>query len=143
MQAGVQDDKYDINMITDPIADMLTRIRNASLVRKPDVLVPFSKMKLAIAKILEAAGYVAQVKQEEDGYGQIRIALKYGKDRRPAIMSIKRVSKPGRRMYVAANKMPNVLGGHGLAIVTTSKGVMTSKDAKKSKVGGEIVCEIY
>lgn len=128
-------------MIIDPIADMLTRIRNASAVRKPDVLVPFSKMKFAMAKILEKEGYVGKV-EEEDGRN-LRIRLVYDNNRRPAIMSIKRISKPGRRLYVTAGKMPRVLGGHGIAIVSTSKGVITSKEAKKLNIGGEFVCEIY
>ncbi|MBI5254516.1 30S ribosomal protein S8 [Candidatus Falkowbacteria bacterium] len=128
-------------MIIDPIADMLTRIRNASAVRKQDVLVPFSKMKFTIAQILEKEGYVSTV-VKEDGRN-FRIKLMYDKNRRPAIMSIKRISKPGRRLYVTAGKMPRVLGGYGVAIVSTSRGVITSKEAKKLNVGGELVCEIY
>ncbi|MFH0814770.1 MAG: 30S ribosomal protein S8 [Candidatus Falkowbacteria bacterium] len=128
-------------MIIDPIADMLTRIRNASAVRKPDVLIPFSKMKLVIAKILEKEGYLGNI-SEEDGRN-FSVKLLYDKHRQPAIMSIKRISTPGRRLYVGAGNVPRVLGGHGVAIVSTSRGVMTSKEAKRLNVGGEFVCEIY
>jgi small subunit ribosomal protein S8 len=105
-------------------------------------VIPFSKIKLEIAKILEKAGYVSQVKQETENHGQLRIILKYGKDKSPAITTIKRISKPGCRIYVAAENMPIVLGGLGMAIVTTSRGVMSGKEARKSGVGGELLCEI-
>ncbi|OGL72495.1 30S ribosomal protein S8 [Candidatus Uhrbacteria bacterium RIFCSPHIGHO2_02_FULL_60_10] len=129
-------------MITDPISDMLTRIRNASMVRKTEVMAPFSKVKLAIAGILAAEGYVQSVEREADGQGQIRIKLKYDKNE-SAIRHIRRVSKPGGRAYAGYADLPRVLSDRGIAIVSTSQGIMTNKDARKRKLGGEVLCEIY
>ena len=133
--------------MTDPIADMLTRIRNASKVKKASVFVPFSKMKLEIAKILKREGYIAdfsEIKPGTEGYkfGGLEIALKYV-DGAGAITHLKRISKPGQRQYVDKNNLPVIFNNYGLAIISTSQGLMTNKQAKKSGLGGEIVCEIY
>ncbi|MFH0780112.1 MAG: 30S ribosomal protein S8 [Parcubacteria group bacterium] len=128
--------------MTDPIADMLTRIRNASLAKKAEVLVPLSKIKLAIAKILEKEKYVAKVEIVEDGFKSIRIVLKY-ENKMPAITSLKRVSKVGCRVYVGKSEIPRVLNNLGVAILSTSKGILTNREAKKMGLGGELICEIY
>jgi small subunit ribosomal protein S8 len=129
-------------MITDPISDMLTRIRNASAVKKTEVRVPYSKLKHAIAKILAEEGYVASVEKLADAHGELRIALKYaGKE--PSIRSVRRVSKPGQRLYFGHDRLPKVLSDQGIAIVSTSRGVMTNKEARKRRLGGEVLCEVY
>ncbi len=129
-------------MMTDPIADMLTRIRNASMVHKSEVIVPFSKIKMAIAGILVREGYLSKAEPVEGTKPQIALSLKYD-DREPAIHSIKRISKPGHRMYVKNDELARVLNGFGFAILSTPKGVMTDAEAKKEKIGGELLCEIY
>lgn len=129
--------------MTDPIADMLTRIRNASAARKEELLVPYSKIKFAIAKILEKEKYVKEAEAVENGFREIKIKLQYNADKKPAISSIKRISKAGRRVYAGKEELPRVLGGYGLAIVSTSKGVMTNKEARRLGLGGEVICEIY
>jgi small subunit ribosomal protein S8 len=138
--------------MTDPIADMLTRIRNAGASGKSDLVLPASKIKIAIAKILEKESWIQKyeiigedtAKAQADGaFKELKIVLKYKKSGRPAINSIIRISKPGLRVYVGRDKMPQVLNGLGTAIVSTSKGLMTAKEAKKAKTGGEVVCEIY
>ena len=130
--------------MTDPIADMLTRIRNAQTARHEKVEVPSSKEKRAIADILFSEGYVASVDFAEDGYsGKLVIGLKYGANGAPVIAGLKRVSKPGLRTYAGAANMPKVLGGLGTAIVSTSKGIMTDKQAKAANVGGEVLCFIW
>jgi len=138
--------------MTDPIADMLTRIRNAAAAGISDFVLPASKMKIAIAKILEQEGWIQKfevigadtAKAKADGsFKELKIVLKYKKSGRPAINSIIRVSKPGLRVYVSRDKMPQVLNGLGTAIVSTSKGLMTAREAKKQKIGGEVICEIY
>ncbi len=134
--------------MTDPIADMLTRIRNASKVKKPEVYIPFSKLKLEIVKILKRQGYIQDFKElkpdeTENKFGGIMVGLKYNKGKKPAITSIKRVSKPGQRVYVSKDELPKVLNNLGLAIVSTSKGVMTNTEAKQAGLGGELICEIY
>lgn len=121
---------------------MLTRIRNASAVKKAEVVIPFSKIKYAIARILAEEGYVEKVKKAEDNFGQIIIELKYH-DHQSAIKSLKRISKAGRRVYVSKDELPEVLNGLGIAILSTSQGVMTNKNANKKKIGGEVLCEIY
>jgi len=132
------------NMITDPIADMLTRIRNAQAVKKPEVLIPFSILKFEIAKILKHEDYVAEFEKiEEDKFPQLKIILKYNENKAPAISNIKRISKPGRRIYVAKNKIPRVLNNLGLVIISTSQGLMTGGEAKRKGVGGEVLCEIW
>jgi small subunit ribosomal protein S8 len=138
--------------MTDPIGDMLTRIRNAAAAGISDLVLPASKMKIAIAQILERENWIQKfevlgedtAKAKENGaFKELKIVLKYKKSGRPAIASIQRVSKPGLRVYFGKDKMPQVLNGLGTAIVSTSKGLMTAKEAKKAKIGGEIVCEVY
>ncbi len=130
--------------MTDPIADMLTRIRNALTTKKETVEIPSSNMKKAIADILLSEGYVKDVKLEEDGYnGKLVLTLKYTENRQSVIGGLKRVSKPGLRTYSGAEKMPKVLGGFGIAIVSTNKGIMTDKQAKAQNVGGEVLCYIW
>ncbi len=129
--------------MTDPIADMLTRIRNALTVRKETVEIPASKMKKEIARILLEEGYVAGVECVEDGYnGKLVLTLKYA-DGRSVIGGLERVSKPGLRTYCGADEMPKVLGGFGIAILSTNKGIMTDKQAKRQNVGGEVLCYVY
>ena len=130
--------------MTDPIADMLTRIRNALMVKKETVESPASNMKRSIAKILLDEGYVKNVEEVEDGFnGKLVVTLKYTDDHRSVISGLERVSKPGLRSYSGAQTMPKVLGGFGIAIVSTNKGVMTDKQAKKANVGGEVLCYVY
>lgn len=130
-------------MLTDPIADMLTRIRNASLAHKSEVVLPYSNLKYAIAKVLEGEGYIGEVKKVADGkFSKIEITVKYEADG-PRIRNIRRVSKPGQRVYRKAEELPNVLSGFGIAVISTPNGVMTNKEAKKRRLGGEIICEVY
>ena len=129
--------------MTDPIADMLTRIRNANTVRKKSVLVPMSKMKLGIAKILKDEGYIADYEVLTDGHPFIRIALKYGTDGVRIIQQIRRTSKPGCRVYSSFREIPKVLNGLGISILSTPKGVLSDRLAREQRVGGEILCEIY
>ena len=136
--------------MVDPIADMLTRIRNASKVKKTEVYIPFSKMKLEIIKILKREGFIDRFEEIKPGsadaenrkFGGIMVSLKY-ESQKSAISNIKRISKPGRRVYVAKTEMPKVLSGLGFAIISTSKGIMTNKEAKKAGLGGEVLCEVY
>ncbi len=129
----------------DPIADMLTRIRNANTAKHDTVDIPSSKMKLAIADILVDEGYVAKYDLVENGnFKDIRITLKYGKDKNEKIIAgIKRISKPGLRVYAGKEDMPKVLGGLGIAIVSTNKGVMTDKKARELNVGGEVLAFVW
>ena len=130
--------------MTDPIADMLTRIRNALMVNKEVVEVPSSKMKKAIADIMLSEGYVSDVKLVEDGLsGKLVITLKYAGKRQPVINGLQRVSKPGLRTYAGVENMPKVMDGLGVAILSTNKGVMTDKQAKAVNVGGEVLCYIW
>ena len=130
--------------ITDPIADMLTRIRNAGTARHESVDVPASKMKKSIAQILLDEGYIKAFQIVDDGaQGIIRITLKYGANRMKAITDLKRVSKPGLRVYAGANELPRVLHGLGIAIVSTSQGVMTDKKARELNVGGEVLAFVW
>ena len=129
---------------TDPIADMLTRIRNASSARHEKVVVPRSRFKIRIAEVLKAEGYIKDfVVHEDDKQGAITVLLKYGPDREPAISDIKRVSKPGLRRYVPTTEIPRVLNGLGIAILSTSHGVMVDREARKQKVGGELICTVW
>lgn len=131
-------------MITDPIADMLTRIRNAQRVKKDEVLVPFSGLKFEIAKILKHEDYIVSVeKVEEANFPQLKIFLKYDESSQPAIKSIQRVSKPGQRVYVSKNKIAAILNNFGISILSTSAGLMTGKEAKRKGIGGEIICEVW
>ena len=131
--------------MTDPIADMLTRIRNANTSKHDTVDVPASKMKLAIADILVKEGYVAKYDLVEDGTAKnIRITLKYGKDKNEKIISgLKRISKPGLRVYAGKDELPRVLGGLGIAIISTNKGVVTDKKARELQVGGEVLAFVW
>ena len=131
--------------MSDPIADMLTRIRNANTAKHDTVDVPSSKMKLAIADILVNEGYIAKYDLVEDGaFQNIHITLKYGKDKNEKIISgIKRISKPGLRVYADKENLPKVLGGLGTAILSTNQGVITDKEARKQGVGGEVLCYIW
>ena len=131
--------------ITDPVADMLTRIRNANDAKHETVEVPCSKMKLAIAKILLDEGYIAKYDIIEDGtFKTIHITLKYGADKNDKIISgIKRISKPGLRVYANKEELPQVLGGLGIAIISTNQGVITDKEARKLNVGGEVLAFVW
>nr|WP_294861408.1 30S ribosomal protein S8 [uncultured Fluviicola sp.] len=132
-------------MYTDPIADFLTRIRNANMARLKTVEIPGSNTKRAMTAILFDQGYIANYKFEEDGkQGVIKIALKYNQSTKvPAITKIDRASRPGLRKYSSASEMPRVLNGLGIAIVSTSRGVITDKEARKENVGGEVLCYVY
>lgn len=131
-------------MTTDPIADMLTRIRNAIMVKHQYVLVPGSKIKKAIARILVDEGYVERFEEVEDGpVRQLRIWLKYDQNRKPVITNLRRVSKPGRRIYKGKDEIPWVLNGVGVAILSTSRGVMTDRQARRQGVGGEVLCYVW
>lgn len=131
--------------MTDPIADYLTRVRNGLMARHKIVEIPASNLKKEITKILYDKGYILSYKFEEEGpRGLIRIALKYHPEtKKPALKSIKRISRPGLRKYAEANNLPRVLNGLGIAILSTSKGVMTDKEARKQNVGGEVLCYVY
>ena len=130
--------------ITDPIADMLTRIRNAGMARHDSVDVPASKMKTSIAKVLLAEGYIKSFQLIDDGtQGVIRITLKYLPGKEKAITGLRRVSKPGLRVYAGADELPRVLKGLGIAIISTSKGIMTDRQARKEHVGGEVLAFVW
>ena len=131
--------------MSDPIADMLTRIRNANTAKHDTVDVPASKMKLAIANILVDEGYIAKYDLVEDGaFKTIHITLKYGADKNEKVISgLKRISKPGLRVYANTEDIPKVLGGLGTAIISTNKGVITDKEARKLGVGGEVLCFVW
>jgi small subunit ribosomal protein S8 len=132
--------------MTDPIADMLTRIRNAVRAHQPRVDIPSSRFKADVARILEQEGYVAAVKIVDAAEGTpevIRIQLKYGPRGENVISGLERVSRPGRRAYVNRDEVPTVMGGLGTSILTTSQGVMTGKDAAKAGVGGEVLCNVW
>jgi small subunit ribosomal protein S8 len=129
---------------TDPVADMLTRIRNASSARHEKVLVPRSRLKIRIAEVLKEEGFIKDFVVHQDGtQGAITILLKYSADREPAISDIKRVSKPGLRRYVPNDSIPRVLNGMGIAILSTSNGVLVDREARKQKVGGELICTVW
>jgi small subunit ribosomal protein S8 len=139
--------KEEIHVMTmsDPIADMLTRIRNANTAKHDTVDVPSSKMKVAIADILEKEGYITKYEIVEDGnFKTIRITLKYGADKNEKIITgIKRISKPGLRAYVGKDDIPKVLGGLGIAILSTNQGIITDKEARKLQVGGEVLAFVW
>ena len=131
-------------MVSDPIADMLTRIRNAIKARFPKVDVPASKLKTEIARILKEEGYIANYKAaEEDGRAVLRVYLKYGANNEAAIRDLARISRPGCRVYVGHDDIKRVQGGLGIAILTTPRGVMTGRQARREGVGGEILCEVW
>ena len=130
-------------MYSDPIADMLCRIKNAQAVLKPKVLIPFSKLKFEIAKILEREGFIEKAEKVKRGTKRsIRITLRYV-EKTPVISGIKRVSKPGQRIYLPVNKIKPVKGGYGIAVISTSKGLLTDKEARKKRLGGEVLFEIW
>lgn len=131
-------------VMTDPIADFLTRIRNANMVMHENVEVPASKTKLAIAEILKNEGYIKDFEQIEDGkQGVIRVYLKYGADKTKVITGLRRISKPGLKVYCKKDEVPKVLGGLGIAIISTSKGIVTDKEARKLGLGGEVICYVW
>lgn len=131
-------------MHSDPIADMLTRIRNGLAARHNKVDIPGSKLKVELARILKEEGYVANYRVAADGNKQVlKVYLKYRPDRAPVITRLARVSKPSRRVYVDARSIPKVIGGMGVCVMTTSKGVMTGRQARERGVGGEVLCTVY
>lgn len=147
--------------MTDPIADMLTRIRNAQMVKKSEVILPYSKLKFNILTLMAKHGWIESVEKREPivkgkaklsktshnyiyyRFATLRVKLKYNPDGSPKITSLKRISKPGRRIYVSKNEVVPVLKGKGMAVISTSRGLMTDREARQHKVGGELVCEIY
>ncbi|NLM68648.1 MAG: 30S ribosomal protein S8 [Firmicutes bacterium] len=131
-------------VLTDPIADMLTRIRNANSVKHESVDIPASKMKNEVARILKEEGYIRDYKVIDDNkQGILRIYLKYGPNDERVITGIKRISKPGLRVYAKKDEVPRVLGGLGIAILSTSQGIMTDKAARKGNIGGEVICYVW
>ena len=131
-------------VMTDPIADFLTRIRNANMVMHEKVEIPASKTKIALAEILKNEGFIKDYEQIEDGkQGVIRVYLKYGPNREKVISGLKRISKPGLKVYCKKDEIPKVLGGLGIAIISTSKGIMTDNEARKLGLGGEVICYVW
>ena len=131
-------------MVTDPIADMLTRIRNANQMRYKEVEVPASKIKIEIARILKEEGFISDYKtKESDSQSVIVLNLKYGEKKESVITGLKRISKPGLRVYAKAEELPTVLNGLGIAIISTSKGIMTDKEARKNSLGGEVIAYVW
>lgn len=129
---------------TDPIADMLTRVRNASQAKHPSVDVPFSKMKLALAKIMEQEGYISGHDIREEGLAKfVRLQLKYDNERQPVVNGLRRVSRPGLRVYAGIDDIPRVLGGMGTVVISTNRGVMTGREARRRRLGGELLAEIW
>ena len=130
--------------MTDPIADMLTRIRNANMVSHPSVSMPSSKLKVQLAKLLKEEGFITDYSVKEDGkFKVLEITLKYDAKNKPIITKLERISKPGLRNYSKAKNLPKVLGGMGIAIVSTSKGLLTDRKARKENIGGEVLCYVY
>jgi small subunit ribosomal protein S8 len=130
--------------MSDPIADMLTRIRNANIVRHETVEIPASKIKKEIAEILKQEGFIRDAEYVQDNqHGIIRVFLKYGSNNERVITGLKRISKPGLRVYAKSQEVPRVLGGLGIAIISTSKGIMTDKQARQTKAGGEVICYVW
>ena len=132
-------------VLTDPIADMLTRIRNANMAERKEVYMPHSKMKSEIARILKSEGFIKDyiMEKDENAKSVLRVFLKYTIDREPVIQGLRRISKSSCRKYVASDEVPRVLGGIGIAILSTSSGVMTDSEARKQKIGGEVLCYIW
>ena len=131
-------------MMTDPIADMLTRLRNAALARHDRCEMPHSKLKQHLAEVLKGEGYVDDVRTSDgEGAKVLTVVLRYGRDRQPAIDGLRRVSSPGRRVYVRHDRIGKVCSGMGVSILSTSRGVMTDREARKQKVGGELLCEVW
>ncbi|MBL8601991.1 MAG: 30S ribosomal protein S8 [Myxococcales bacterium] len=132
-------------MLTDPISDMLTRIRNATLARHERVAIPASKLKRSVAEILVGEGYISSVQADVDdkGHDRLVLVLKYDRERQPAIEGIRRVSRPGRRVYVGHDKIGKVRNGLGISVLSTSRGVMSDRQARTAGVGGELLCEVW
>ena len=131
--------------MTDPIADMITRIRNANRVRFKSVDVALSRMNQDIVRVLHNCGYISSYEQKKDDQGKdiLRIHLKYTEGKKAVLTDLQRVSKPGRRVYVGSDEIPKVLNGYGVSIITTSKGIMTDKEARAMNVGGEVLCKVW
>ena len=130
--------------MTDPIADMLTRIRNANLAGHDKIVIPSSKIKESIADILKEEGYISGFEKIEDNkQGMLKISMKYGEDRAKVINGIKKISKPGLKVYAKADQIPRVLGGLGIAVISTSKGVISDVQAKKEHIGNEVICYVW
>ena len=131
-------------MMTDPVADMLTRIRNANTALHPTVVMPSSRLKEEIAKILQSEGYIASFDVTADGVRKsLELKLRYGRDRKRVINGLRRVSTPGRRIYSGAGELPRVNGGLGVAVVSTSQGLLPDREARRRRLGGEIICEVW
>ena len=131
-------------MVTDPVADMLTRVRNGSLAEHEKVDIPSSRLKVRLAEILKEEGFIKNFRLIEDKrQGVLRIYLKYGPGQERVISGLRRVSKPGKRLYVGADRIPSVLGGMGVAILSTPRGVLTDRESRKAKVGGEVLCYVW
>ena len=131
-------------MVTDPVADMLTRIRNGSLAEHEKVDIPSSKLRVRLAEILKEEGFIKNFRLIEDKrQGVLRVYLKYGPGQERVISGLRRVSKPGKRLYVGADRIPSVLGGMGVAILSTLQGVLTDRESRKAKVGGEVLCYVW
>ncbi len=130
--------------VNDPISDMLTRIRNAGMARKPEVVMPSTKVLVAIAKVLKAEGYIGEFEViEKEPQNDLRITLRYGADKKHSIREIKRVSKPGLRVYAGKDAIPRVKSGLGIAIVSTPQGVLTGYEARRRGIGGEVLCTVF
>lgn len=130
--------------VSDPIADLLTRIRNAQMARHPMVTLPSSNIKAAVARILKDEGFIEDYNvARETAQGTLRLRLKYLPDRKPAISGLERVSRPGRRVYTGAQEVPWVLSGMGVAVISTSQGIMTDRQARRSRIGGEVLCYVW
>jgi small subunit ribosomal protein S8 len=131
-------------VVNDPVGDLLTRLRNASRARHDKVVLPASKLKVQVARVLKDEGFVADVIQhDKKPQAEMTVMLKYGPNREPAITAIRRVSKPGLRRYSPVRELPRVMGGMGISILSTSKGVMVDHEARRQKVGGEVICTVY
>ncbi len=130
--------------VNDPLGDLVTRLRNGSAARKDKIVLPHSKIKLEVARVLKEEGFITDfVHHEKKPQGEITVVLKYGAEREPAITGIRRVSKPGLRRYANSREIPRVLGGMGISILTTSRGIMSDSQARKQHVGGEVICTVY
>lgn len=129
--------------VTDPISDLLARLRNAALARHERTEMPSSKMRVSIAKLLKEEGYVDDVRETEGPKPTLTIVLRYGRDRASAIDGVRRVSRPGRRVYVRHDQIPRVRNGYGIAVLSTSSGVMSDRQARKLGIGGELLCEVW
>jgi small subunit ribosomal protein S8 len=130
--------------MTDPISDMLTRIRNAQMIRKAQVVVPYSKLKAALAEVLQREGFLVSVREQADGVRKMLILeLRYASGGQPVISGLKRVSRPGQRIYRGYSEIPRALSGMGVTILSTSRGLLTDREARKEKIGGEVLCQIW